>query len=300
MGDQRATQPGRRDGRASGERAQYWPARGDIGLLEAAFDRHVYERHTHETYAVGVTLRGVQRFWCRGATHDSVPGDVIVIPPGEVHDGRSGSSGGYAYRMLYLPQAVLTDAVADAPEHTAPRAVHGHAVHVRDATLARRLDSAWRAMRVDPTSLAAEELLGRALGRLCAVEPDGEDRGRLAPEPALVRVRDYLREHTHRRVRMNELAQLASMSRFQLTRRFAKAYGLPLHAYHVQVRLEEAKRRILRGATLASVAAELGFVDQSHLHRRFTGAFGVTPGAWREAGRQRGSPTGPACTPIQD
>jgi hypothetical protein len=26
-------------------------------LFEAVFDRHVYERHMHDTYAVGVTLR---------------------------------------------------------------------------------------------------------------------------------------------------------------------------------------------------------------------------------------------------
>jgi hypothetical protein len=35
-----------------------------IDFLEAAFDRHVYDRHIHETYAIGVTLRGVQRFRC--------------------------------------------------------------------------------------------------------------------------------------------------------------------------------------------------------------------------------------------
>lgn len=66
-----------------------------VELLEAAFDHHVYDRHSHDTFAAGVTLRGVQRFWCRGSTHDSRPGDVIVLDPGEVHDGRSGAAGGY-------------------------------------------------------------------------------------------------------------------------------------------------------------------------------------------------------------
>ena len=42
---------------------------------------------------------------------------------------------------------------------------------------------------------------------------------------------------------MRELAAIASMSRFQLTRQFQQAFGLPLHAYHLHVRLEEAKRR---------------------------------------------------------
>ena len=39
--------------------------RDGIELLHASLDRHVYDRHIHESYAIGVTLRGVQRFWCR-------------------------------------------------------------------------------------------------------------------------------------------------------------------------------------------------------------------------------------------
>ncbi|MBV8518073.1 MAG: helix-turn-helix transcriptional regulator [Acidobacteria bacterium] len=58
---------------------------------------------------------------------------------------------------------------------------------------------------------------------------------------------------------------------------------MPLHAYHLHVRLLEAKRRLRDGARVAAVAAELGFSDQSHLHRRFKGTFGVTPGEWRRA-----------------
>src|SRR5574339_94552 len=73
-----------------------------VELLEAAFEHHVYDRHSHETLAIGITLRGVQRFWCRGSTYDSRRGDVIVLDPGDVHDGRSGAHGGYAYRMLYV------------------------------------------------------------------------------------------------------------------------------------------------------------------------------------------------------
>ena len=37
-----------------------------IEVLQAAFERHVFERHMHDTFAIGFTMRGVQRFWCRG------------------------------------------------------------------------------------------------------------------------------------------------------------------------------------------------------------------------------------------
>jgi AraC-like ligand binding domain len=74
------------------ERASLVTLTNGVLLLEAVFDRHVYERHMHDTYAVGVTLRGVQQFWCGGSIHRSTAHNTIVIPAGEVRrlEGREG------------------------------------------------------------------------------------------------------------------------------------------------------------------------------------------------------------------
>src|SRR5262245_47326740 len=90
------------------------PGPDGIELLQASFDRHVYDRDIHESSAFGVTLRGGQRFWCGGCTHDSTPGDTILIGPGEAHDGRSGAAGGYAYRMFYIRTEILDSLLEDA------------------------------------------------------------------------------------------------------------------------------------------------------------------------------------------
>ena len=100
------------------EWVRYCSGSEGVELLEASFEHHVYERHIHDTYAIGVTRRGVQRFWCRGATHDSLPGNVIVIPPGEAHDGESGKEGGYTYRMY------LTLEWCEDPERTGGKVAH--------------------------------------------------------------------------------------------------------------------------------------------------------------------------------
>src|SRR5262249_60753651 len=96
-------------------------------------------------------------------------------------------------------------------------------------------------------------------------------------------VLDFRPAHGVEDVTLHDLSAVAGMSRFQLTRRFQDAYGLPLHAYHLHARLEEGRRRLASGQTIAAVSADLGFVDQSHFHRRFKGSFGMTPGAWRAA-----------------
>jgi AraC-like DNA-binding protein len=260
------------------EWAECPPGRDGVELLQASFEHHVYDRHMHDAYAIGVTLRGVQRFWCAGAHHDSTPGHVIVIRPGEVHDGRSGSHGGYAYRMIYVRPGVVDSLLDDAP-NPLDRGVSSPLVDDRRAF--DLVNAGWKALAASPTSLASDELLLRGLGALTKwVDPV---RSKDTHDPALRRVRDYLHENLERPVTMRELSALASMSRFQLSRRFQRRYGVAVHVYLRHLRLEESKRRLARGQEIVSVATDLGFVDQSHFHRRFRGSFGVTPGQWRAA-----------------
>jgi AraC-like DNA-binding protein len=266
------------------EWVRYQSVDDGVELLEASFEQHVYERHIHDTYAIGVTRRGVQRFWCRGATHDSLPGSVIVIPPGEAHDGESGAEGGYAYRMFYIAVDRMAALAAEVFERPASTVHLRRACLLHEPDLAHDLDTAWKAMNIEPASLAADELFSQAVVRLDIRHDRNVDRRRELDDRALTRVRDYLRTHVDAHVRLDELAAMASMSRFQLTRRFARAFGLPLHGYHMHVRLVEAKRLLRRGTPIVTVAADLGFADQSHLHRRFKGAFGMTPGEWRRTG----------------
>jgi AraC-like DNA-binding protein len=256
-----------------------------VELLEAAFERHIYDRHSHDTLALGITLRGVQRFWCRGSTYDSRPGDVIVLDPGEVHDGRSGATGGYAYRMLYIDCGAIRAIVSDATERPATDMVSVSPL-VHDPSLAREINAAWIARAESPSSLEAEERLQHVVGNLAIRYARPRMPGPALKVDALNRVREFLHAQIEEPVSARDLAQVAGLSRFQLTRQFQRAFGLPLHAYHLQIRLEEAKRRVGRGQAIAAVAADLGFVDQSHFHRRFRARFGVTPAEWRRTAIQ--------------
>src|SRR4051812_47886439 len=43
--------------------------------------------------------------------HHATPGTVLVINPGEVHDGHAGVSGGWRYRMIYPDVSLLLSAL---------------------------------------------------------------------------------------------------------------------------------------------------------------------------------------------
>src|SRR5262249_48289542 len=83
------------------------PAFPGIERIEARFSGAAFEPHRHDTYALGITLQGVQTFRYRGERRYSLPGNVIVLHPDEEHDGGAGTEIGLQYRMLYLEPALL-------------------------------------------------------------------------------------------------------------------------------------------------------------------------------------------------
>lgn len=95
------------------------------------------------------------------------------------------------------------------------------------------------------------------------------------------RVRDYLQDHWVDDVALEELARLVNLSTFHLNRLFSSTFGIPPHAYQVQVRVEHAKVLIAQGTPIRYVATQVGFFDQSHLSYHFKRLLGFTPGVYQ-------------------
>ena len=95
-------------------------------------------------------------------------------------------------------------------------------------------------------------------------------------------LRDYLEEHYRENVSIETLSQLSSLSPYYLIRCFRQQFGLPPHLYQRQVRLLKAKHALHTSQSLAAIANDTGFFDQSHFTRSFKRVFGVTPGAYRQ------------------
>ena len=260
-----------------------------VELLHAHFERHVYERHSHESYAIGVTETGVQAFHCRGALHASTTGMIMAFNPDEVHDGHAGIPEGFTYRMLYLPPETVRAVLVDARDGRPAELPFARAPLIRDRVLAQGVQALHRALSERAPALECEALLRDTCLRFATGHADArftaDDTARRPNLGALSRVRDFLHAALADDVTTADLADLADMSRFHLCRAFARSYGLPPHAYQLQLRLAEAQRQLPAGGTPAEVAAATGFADQSHLTKRFKGAFGITPGQFATASR---------------
>lgn len=78
-----------------------------LEAFEAFFSGHAYNSHRHDTFAVGLTLSGVQSFHYGGCVQHNIPGSTMVLYPDEKHDGMAGTQAGFHYKMVYIKPELI-------------------------------------------------------------------------------------------------------------------------------------------------------------------------------------------------
>lgn len=254
------------------------PTEGGIERIEAKFHGNGFDLHRHDTYAIGLTISGVQAFSYRGEARASFPGQVIVIHPDELHDGGAGTEAGLRYRMIYIPPELVAQALLQSSGKSLPFV---DTPVLSDLRFRESLSEALEDIDQPIGELKRSSLLAELAASLSRHSSSRKARGTELNWPVLKLCSDYLRECSGQSIRIGELEGLADMDRFTLSRQFKKAYGTSPHRYLIMRRLEGAKRLLVTGASLADAAAASGFADQSHMNRHFKRAFGMTPGHWQ-------------------
>jgi AraC-like DNA-binding protein len=103
--------------------------------------------------------------------------------------------------------------------------------------------------------------------------------------PAVKQTKVYLEEHYAEEISLEDLARVASLSPFHLSRIFRQSVGVPPHVYQTHIRLAHAKTLLAQGFEIGDVASATGFFDQAHFTNQFKRYVSVTPGYYRKTAR---------------
>jgi AraC-like DNA-binding protein len=242
-----------------------------IERVEVHLRAVAFEPHRHDTYAVGITTHGVQRFRYRGADRVCLPGELHVLHPDETHDGRAGTADGFGYRILYIAPELVREAlggaglpfVADPVQRAAPAMVD----------VLGDVD--------EPIDELAAAAIATAVADTLASLSRTRREMRVDVQAAAL-AREYLDAHPAEQTAAETLEAVTGTDRYALARHFRRAFGTSPDRYRVLRRVERAKDAMERGESLVRAAAATGFADQSHLTRQFKRAYGLTPQRWRE------------------
>ena len=203
---------------------------------------------------------------CFECGHDHSTGDrciALQLEPGafaEVAATAAGSSQ-YQFAMAMLPAASQTAQFVAECE-----------------SLARRE----RPVASEEWALTSiERIVAAASGhRVSAAKISARDGRRVAA--AMRPIEDHVSEP----LGLAALAAIAGLSRYHFLRVFRAAVGMTPYQLVLDVRLRQAAVRLRTSQdAISTVAFDAGFGDLSTFNRRFRAVFGMTPQAWRTAGR---------------
>jgi AraC-like DNA-binding protein len=248
-----------------------------IERLEARFLGQAFAPHRHDTYAIGITLSGVQTFNYRGERRHCLPGECHILHPDEKHDGGAGTAAGFSYRIAYVDPALVQEAIGGRPlPFVADPVVKGSAI---GTALPMAL---WHTMGPigDVERVAIVAALADLLEALSGRPSENVRSLRLA---SLSRVRDRIAEDPGAPLAIATLEAVSGLDRWTLARDFRAAFGTSPTRFRTMRQLDRARRMIRRGAPLAQAALAAGFADQSHMSRMFKRAYGLTPARWGAA-----------------
>lgn len=252
------------------------PSKIDGITAIAADSSHIFGRHTHDQFGIGVIIRGAQKSLSGRGIVEAAAGDIITVNPNEVHDGTPIGDHGRAWYMLYFDTDILAEPMKEIRGgNTRISELKKPVLH--DTAATKHFRSLFKSV-TNPSDICSEfetqENLHLLLARLVTSHNSADKHS--APS-AIELARERIDDDPCSPLSLGELSALGNVSQFQLIRGFSKLTGLTPHAYLIQRRLQYARKMIINGSTLSDAAYASGFADQSHMTRLFVSTYGISP-----------------------
>lgn len=249
------------------------------GVVHAWFPPNsTLESHTHEHATFAVMLNGSFDLAFQRKTYSCTPTSVAVEPAGESHANVIGSRGA---------EVLVLQPTAEATERWRPFAPLLESItYLRHGGITGMATKVAQEIR-HPDSWSLLAIEGLLLDMLATASRIGPETGRETVPPWLEWVQEMLHEEPLARLDLTVLAQHAGVHPAYLARAFRHHFHCSVGEYSRRIRLERAARSLASGgASIAAIALEAGFADQSHLTRCFKRFYNTTPGSFRAAHRQ--------------
>lgn len=235
-----------------------------------------FPNHFHDYYVIGFIEGGRRTLWCKGKEYQLAGGDLVLFNPKDSHHCAPVNEECLEYRALNIPEERMRQAAMDITgQDLAPRFEPNTAIQCE---LSGLVDVLYQAIVEDRPRMEKEELFYLLIEQLlkdfvpCQANKQPEN-----PREEIQKLCDYMEHNYSAAITLDELADMAKISKSYLVRSFTRQAGVSPYRYLQSIRIQEAKKMLERGTSPIEAAGLAGFSDQSHFTNAFKGFIGLTP-----------------------
>jgi AraC-like DNA-binding protein len=267
------------------------PGLSGVELVRGMNVIHSFPRHAHRYYCIGIIDQGLRKYSSGSRTETIGAGSSLWINPDEVHACNPVDKKGHYYRILclkpdYFKRLFSGNARTLDFDENRQNNLFFKTNIIKNQALYYQLAILFTTLEQSGSILEKESALLQSFA--CLLQGDGF----LIHSPiknesnAIYTVRDFLELHYMENVSIDQLVTLTGLSPYYLIRLFQNKVGLSPHYYQTQIRIKQAKRKLVQGESIVDVALETGFNDQSHFTKFFKRLTGLTPGEYQSSVKQ--------------
>ena len=251
------------------------------------------EFHYHDFDKIVVQLAGRVTYNVEGHSYFLKPYDILLVGRSMIHKPIIDPAEPYERIVLWLDGEYLARRGEGWDLGTCFRLSRERSFHLcrprgEDRQIYRRLFEGIEAAAGEEAfggPLLADarlvELLVALTRDMLRREESGEEDVSYRFDPKMEEVTHYIVQHLTEELSIDHLAGAFYLSRYYLMHRFKEVYGITVHQYVRQKRLQRAAEEIRRGTPVLKAAMEAGFNDYSAFLRAFQAAYGMSPREWK-------------------
>ncbi len=224
------------------------------------------KNHTHEELTIFAIKKGSLNLIFNDTSFEFLPDEIVIINSNIPHLASLNTQSKDGY-IIYLKKEYLKTIDFDftsSYEIVKQKSIHKNFIKMCDCLLDDKVSLLEKEEKFFSFCLSFFSFESKQI--------DIEEESSLALD-----IKKYLDENFLEELILDDLALKFDLTVVHLIRVFKKEFGLPIHAYILNKKVQKAKELLSFNMPIIQVAQNSGFFDQSHLNRSFKRIFQITP-----------------------
>lgn len=238
--------------------------------------------HTHKMLTIVGIEKGALETFPKSEKQLLLPNRLAIINPDQAHYGKIMDKGSSDAYVLYLDIKWCENLYNFLFASLTIDYIHKNIIE--DSTLYANFIQLSQKLLSTTTPLEDKEygLIEFTSQLFQLVYPDKQTLPTSKVKPIADKIKGFLEQNITNNITIDDISNFIGLSPFYLLNIFKQEYGIPPHAYLLNLKVHKAKELLDRNTSLIDAALEAGFYDQSHFSHAFKKIFSISPKQYQQ------------------